>query len=193
MSRFFSEKFAELTPYTPGEQPQDKQYIKLNTNESPFPPSEKAQQAAAEEGITPVQMEARQIGCRIRELMRDMPVSVGEEFRPLEYTDICILLRGRTHLATYVKELAAMGIPAAADKGEGFLSTPEVQTALSLLRVIDNPLREIELTLLNGDMLQKCITHAKRRRGDNIIILCRECGTAQHSKEQKSCKTFHNI
>ncbi len=102
---------------------------------------------AEEEGVTAVQMEARQIGTRIRELMRDMPVSVGEkDFRPLEYRDVCILLRSRTHLPVYVKELAAMGIPAASDKAESFLTTPEVRTALSLLRVIDNPLREVELT-----------------------------------------------
>lgn len=39
MSRFMSPRFAGLEAYTPGEQPRDQEYIKLNTNESPYPPS----------------------------------------------------------------------------------------------------------------------------------------------------------
>jgi len=49
MSRFFSNKYSKLKPYTPGEQPRDMKYIKLNTNESPYPPTPAVVEAAKAE------------------------------------------------------------------------------------------------------------------------------------------------
>ena len=49
MSRFLSKTHASLKAYTPGEQPKTRDYIKLNTNESPFPPSPAVFEAALNE------------------------------------------------------------------------------------------------------------------------------------------------
>jgi len=37
MSRFIADRFASMSAYVPGEQPSEMEYIKLNTNEMPFP------------------------------------------------------------------------------------------------------------------------------------------------------------
>ena len=47
MNRYWSAHCWTLDPYVPGEQPQDQQYIKLNTNESPYPPSPAVAEACA--------------------------------------------------------------------------------------------------------------------------------------------------
>ena len=51
MSKFLNDRLQKIESYTPGEQPQDKKYIKLNTNESPYPPSEGVIKAITEDEI----------------------------------------------------------------------------------------------------------------------------------------------
>ena len=52
MSRFLIEDYQTLEAYTPGEQPTDMKYIKLNTNESPYPPSRGVLKALSGEEVS---------------------------------------------------------------------------------------------------------------------------------------------
>lgn len=51
MSRFLNQQYQSLEAYTPGEQPRDQQYIKLNTNESPYPPAPSVVEAMTAEQV----------------------------------------------------------------------------------------------------------------------------------------------
>ena len=56
MSEFLSKALSGLEEYVPGEQPQDKKYIKLNTNESPYPPSKKVIDAVSDSEVADLRL-----------------------------------------------------------------------------------------------------------------------------------------
>ena len=78
MSRFFSHRLDRLVPYTPGEQPRDMQYIKLNTNESPFPPSRGVLKALNEMEISKLNLYPDPVCKQLKQKLASL-YSVGEE------------------------------------------------------------------------------------------------------------------
>ncbi len=56
MSRYIDSAYSALKEYVPGEQPKDKKYIKLNTNESPYPPSPSVIKAISSEEVSDLRL-----------------------------------------------------------------------------------------------------------------------------------------
>ena len=103
--------------------------------------------SASEEESGLIAEESRLIAERIYSLT-DGSFSVTDHGaqRPALYRDCCVLLRSANRYAhEYARELTALGIPAWADTAGGFFEAYEIGLALSLLRVIDNPLLDIPL------------------------------------------------
>lgn len=67
-------------------------------------------------------------------------------YRDIKYKDIVILLRSTSILAPiYEKELNKKNIPVFSDTSSQYFDTIEIQTILSLLKIIDNPMQDIPL------------------------------------------------
>ncbi|MCI3919687.1 helicase-exonuclease AddAB subunit AddA [Paenibacillus sp. TRM 82003] len=99
------------------------------------------------------ELEARAIGRRIAELigatglppMRVFDKAAGG-MRPILFRDIVILLRAdKSWAPALIEQLRAYGVPAHAELGGGYFEAVEVETALSFLQTIDNPLQDIPL------------------------------------------------
>ncbi len=94
------------------------------------------------------QLEARFAAQRIRELLDEgFPVSDGEGgLRPVRPEDIVILLRSPgSVLHYYAGALGEQDIPWSADGAGDFFAATEIQVALSLLRIVDNPRQDVAL------------------------------------------------
>ncbi|MCI9156232.1 MAG: helicase-exonuclease AddAB subunit AddA [Lawsonibacter sp.] len=92
-------------------------------------------------------LEARFAARRVRELLEEpLMVEEGEALRPVRPSDVMLLLRSPGPvLHHYLRALNEEGIPWTADGGEDFFATTEVNVALSILQIVDNPRQDIAL------------------------------------------------
>lgn len=100
------------------------------------------------DGSEAAQDEAFVVAKKIRELLdSQMLISENSKQRKIQAGDICVLLRSpKTHGEIFMQALIQENIPVISEVQESYLDTIEISTAVSLLRVIENPLLDIHLT-----------------------------------------------
>lgn len=104
------------------------------------------------EDINSIQLEARFVGKKIKDLVSKKGETFmvydndKKEYRNVQYKDIVILLRATLNWSSvFMEELTKMDIPVFTDTGGGYFDTLEVETVMSLLQIIDNPMQDIPL------------------------------------------------
>lgn len=88
--------------------------------------------------------ECKAVALKIREMIeKKVPVTDGKVQRPCRAGDFCILLRTGKLLPQYIKAIESVNLQAVTDSVSGYLGAREVSLALSMLKVIDNPMQDI--------------------------------------------------
>lgn len=101
-------------------------------------------------------LEAKFVAKKIKELLNSnyqvYDSKVG--YRKATYKDIVILLRATSNIAQiYEKELLEKNIPIYSDTSSQYLESIEIQTIISLLKIIDNPMQDIDLVTVLRSMI----------------------------------------
>lgn len=94
------------------------------------------------------EIEAQFVAKKIQELIQSKSQVKDKKigFRDITYKDIVILLRSTSRLAPiYEKELLRLDIPVFSDSSNEYLDTIEIQTIISVLKILDNPIDDISL------------------------------------------------
>ncbi len=119
-----------------------------------------------EEDLLDIHAEAMWVASTIRNLLDHGTLHDG--VTPIKPSDIAVLLRSkRGKVVPYMEALEAYGIPAETPESTDFFSCPEVLLALSLLRTVDNPRRDIPLAAV-------LLSPLYRLSADDLTLIRRE-------------------
>lgn len=153
----------------------------------------------ADDEDSDIQLEARHIAQTIKQLIdTGLPVTENGRQRPATYGDFAILLRSvKDRASVYTKELNAYGIPVMGDAGGDALHAQEVAVLISLLRVIDNPLSDIDLAaVLLSPMFRFTATELAEMRlaaPREPLYLAAQRYAAEASEKTRACLDILSI
>ena len=109
------------------------------------------------ERIENIELEAKFVAKRIQQLISNkfqVYDAKKKEKRDIKYKDIVVLLRSTKEPAPiFEKEILNLGMPVFSDSSAEYLESVEIQTIMSLLKIIDNPLQEIPLVSVMRSMI----------------------------------------
>lgn len=110
---------------------------------------ENSEEEEVQENLEDIEIEAKFVAKKIKELI-DSKYQVydlkEQKYRDIRYRDIAILLRStKTKAPIFEKELIEKDIPVYSDMSAEYIDSMEIQTILSLLKIIDNPMQDIPL------------------------------------------------
>ncbi len=93
--------------------------------------------------------EAKSVAKRIYEMLYENPLYIYDKeerkYRPVKKKDIVILVRKRNNAGAFYEELNSIGISCIFEKSNPLFESTEVKNIISLLRLIDNPLQDIDV------------------------------------------------
>ena len=109
------------------------------------------------ERIENIELEAKFVAKRIQQLITSkfqVYDAKKQEKRDIKYKDIVVLLRSTKEPAPiFEKEILNLGMPVFSDSSSEYLESIEIQTIMSLLKIIDNPMQEIPLVAVMRSMI----------------------------------------
>lgn len=109
-----------------------------------------------QERIEDIVLEAKFVANKIQELINNKHkiYDKNKGYRDITYKDIVVLLRSTQNLAPiYEKEISNLNLPVFSDTGTQYLESVEIQTMMSMLKIIDNPKQDIPLvTVLRSEI-----------------------------------------
>lgn len=120
---------------------------------------EEKQEDEEQERLEDVELEAKFVANKIKKLI-DEKFQVWDRkkntYRDIEYKDIVVLLRSTSNLAPlYEQEILSQDLPVFSDSSQEYLDSIEIQTTMSLLKIIDNPIQDIPLVTVLRSFIGK--------------------------------------